>query len=107
MKILLDKGALVNICNSDGSTLLHWAVDGGDENIVRMLLEKGASTNTQDCWGHTPLHIASSSGNSEIIRLLFDKGAKRSLVDKYGRRASKCCSAPDVRQIFHERKPSE
>jgi len=42
-------------------TLLHFAAEGGNPEVVRLLAARGASLNATDLNGHTPLHIAVDS----------------------------------------------
>ncbi|KAF7505691.1 hypothetical protein GJ744_000540 [Endocarpon pusillum] len=48
----------INKKDGDGKALLHRAITGGNELIVRLLLEKGADIETKDGYGQTALHIA-------------------------------------------------
>jgi ankyrin repeat protein len=55
--------------------VLHYAVDSGDENMVRYVLfaylKTGADVNVSDAFGGTPLHNAVVSGNIGIINTLI------------------------------------
>ena len=56
VRLLLEKGALVNTTKINMSTPLHLAATNGDDNIVKLLLEKGAGVDSKDAQGKTPLH---------------------------------------------------
>lgn len=76
VKVLLDKGADINIKNSNGVTSLIMAIQNSSMDIVKLLLDKGAEVNTvRPNDSVTPLIMALWKGNSDIIKLLLDKGA--------------------------------
>ena len=58
--------------NKKDMTGLHWAAQGGHENVVEFLLEKGATVNLVNKIGMSPLHIASRDGHLGIIKLLLN-----------------------------------
>jgi ankyrin repeat protein len=72
---LLDRGANVNLPDSDGDTALNIAVQRGNVRIVELLLSKGADPNIKNKLGGTPLMWAGVFGRKEIAQLLLDKGA--------------------------------
>ncbi|UVW84327.1 ankyrin repeat domain-containing protein [Wolbachia endosymbiont of Aedes albopictus] len=57
------------------ATLLHFAAEGGYENIVGALIARGADVNAQDNDGWTPLHYAAESDHENIVRALIVHGA--------------------------------
>lgn len=81
---LLEHGADVNVQDTEGSTALHWSVNGHATEIVRVLISHGANVNIQDQAGDTPLMLASGWGNTVLVRLLLAHGADASLMDKEG-----------------------
>lgn len=48
MKILIEKGANINVTDKKGNSLLHTAVVKGHENIVKLLIEKGFDVNQKN-----------------------------------------------------------
>jgi uncharacterized protein len=100
MKVLLEKGANVNVRDSYGWTALMTAVSDGHPEIMNyvrylssafweknnpakkdhtkvaaLLLEKGADVNARDEAGRTALIAASYDGKSKVVELLIEKGA--------------------------------
>lgn len=61
--------------DSDGTTLLHWAVYYNDETLVRRLIELGADVSAVNDYGATPLSQAAIQGNAEVLRMLLAAGA--------------------------------
>jgi len=91
IKLLIENGAEVHNTESlvdgenTGYPLLHYAVDDGQMDMVKILIEKGkAPLNTHDELGWCPLHIAAGHGYLEICQLLVLKGADINAKDKDG-----------------------
>ena len=60
-KTLVNHGCNVDSPNSDGTTLLHRAIEHGDEFAATFLIQNGANVGARtDTTGETPLHIAAS-----------------------------------------------
>ncbi|GFT27652.1 hypothetical protein NPIL_393091 [Nephila pilipes] len=64
-KVLIEKGANVNLVDQCGCTPLELAVDEG----------KGADVNAVNQNGTTPLHFAAVGDHTEIVKALVAKGA--------------------------------
>jgi len=60
----------------NGSTPLHYAVEGQHVEAVKLLLDKGADVNQPRRDGWTALHYAANNGNTEIVQLLLDRNAE-------------------------------
>jgi hypothetical protein len=74
--IKLDPICFINKADEYGLMPLHYAVGGGNVEIVKLLLGKGADVNAKEWYeDKTPLHYAVEGGNVEIVKLLLDKGA--------------------------------
>jgi hypothetical protein len=103
-KILLERGANVNIQSKTGETALMFAVKGGFlkkvlffpvigpyKDAAKLLIAKGADVNLQETNGKTALmHAAGALNNTgndydsytEMMEILIDKGAKVDMEDK-------------------------
>jgi uncharacterized protein len=84
VRLLLEKGAAVNIAGTR-STALIYASQNGYEQIARLLLEAGADVNAADISQCTALIRASE--HEGVVRLLLERGADVSrfgLVDIIG-----------------------
>jgi uncharacterized protein len=80
-RLLIEKGALVNVKAKKGMTPLSWAVYWDQKEKMTLLIEKGADINAVDDDGKSALHIAANWGKMEIARLLISKGASVNIQD--------------------------
>jgi hypothetical protein len=75
-RMLLERGALIDVRGFLGRTALHWAAQEGRAEFVRLLLEHGADVNARDEDGKTPSQLVSRDGHTEIVELLSEYRAK-------------------------------
>ncbi len=106
VKLLLDRGANVEVCAHEDKTLiahapkhnrvlatqcagrpLHVAAQGGHRDIAALLLERGAGSNALDGAQRTALHAAAIGGHEAIARLLLDAGTDAKRIDKESKTA--------------------
>ncbi len=81
---LLEKGADINIANTNKTTPLHTAVFLRKIEIVKSLIEHGADINAKTSWGLTPLHLAYKRNDVDIIVYLLKNKADKNVVDFCG-----------------------
>lgn len=74
VKLLVERGADVNISGEDGETALAKAINRGNLEIVELLLAEGAYPN-QGIMGQPPLVLAVQTGRPEMVELLLKHGA--------------------------------
>ncbi|CAN8273036.1 unnamed protein product [Cochlearia groenlandica] len=75
---LLRKGANPHVKDRDGASPLHYAVQVGALQTVKLLVIKyNVDVNVSDNEGWTPLHIAVQSRNRDITKILLTNGADR------------------------------
>jgi hypothetical protein len=75
-KLLLTKGADVQIQTNNGSTALHLAAAKGNLEMVKLLLEHKALINALDRDGWSPMHSALTYGHQDVADFLSEKGGK-------------------------------
>ena len=80
-----------------GYTLLHYAVEGGNRDIVKLLLDDGMGVPLQKQQpGHersfTPLHLAARAGFAELVPMLLEDGYQVHTLDQEGRTPLHCAS---------------
>lgn len=84
-KLLINKGADINLVDYDQLTPLCYAAERGDLCLVKQLIDKGANVNHQNDQGTTPLLFAVLDKDSyETAKLLIDNGANVNLNDNNG-----------------------
>jgi hypothetical protein len=89
MKLLIDRGANINVQDTYGRTPLHLACENVNSErhheCIEYLLQHGANPSIQDDFGRTPLHNAVEKGCLECVRLLMQLGnANPNLPDAHG-----------------------
>lgn len=66
VKLLIERGANINVPNNRGTTSLSCAAAGGRFPVVRYLVEKGADSSVIDADGNDFLGHSFNSGNEEL-----------------------------------------
>ncbi len=85
VKELLDCGADVNACGSNGVTALLAALqNAANANIARLLMDCGADVNAADGQGLTPLMTAIYADSLEMTLYLLNKGADVNIKNSKG-----------------------
>ena len=71
-KMLIARGANVNVVDKQGMTPLLWAanIDFGDASMVELLLRAGARADARNKDGLTPLELARKYGHTNLIPAL-------------------------------------
>jgi ankyrin repeat protein len=75
VRTLMRQRVNVNAADNTGTTVLHWAAQGGQIDVARQLLAKGASAKAANRYGVTPLQLAAINGDAAMARLLLTSGA--------------------------------
>ncbi|WP_295156070.1 ankyrin repeat domain-containing protein [uncultured Brachyspira sp.] len=70
VKLLLDRGADLNIKNNKGNTALMYACLLNHEPIVKFLVDKGADLNIKNNEGYTALDIALNQKYRKIANII-------------------------------------
>lgn len=68
--------------STEGSTALHFAIDAGENLVLRELLDAGVDVSVRNLAGVSPLQLAVTSGNTEAVQLLLAKGAAAQALDE-------------------------
>lgn len=72
-------GAIDNIKNQDGDSVVALAAMKGDHTMLKLLLEKGMPPNTQNKDGNTPLHYACDGKYMRCVDILIQYGIKEDI----------------------------
>lgn len=82
LRLLVFKGADVNLADNENATCLHKAVATEHMECIKYIVDKGANINAKDSDGWTPLHHAAYyNPQPELIEYLIEKGADVNVVD--------------------------
>lgn len=74
-KLLLARGAAVEVADDRGFRPLHCAAFGGSEEVGALLIDRGADVKSETNSGMTALHWAAVRGNTAMAALLIARGA--------------------------------
>ncbi len=77
VKVLIDRGAKVNLRSRTGEAPIHLAVKSRQFGMVQLLSIRGAELNTEDQFGRTPMVIAKKNRDSAMLSLLRQLGAQQ------------------------------
>jgi Ankyrin repeats (3 copies) len=84
VKSLLDRGVSANAKDSNGNSLLHYAVANNRVEIAKLLIDRGADINAHSRRdGHTVLHLAVLYSDGDMTKLLLMKKADPNLRDGF------------------------
>jgi ankyrin repeat protein len=80
---LIAAGATVDLTESNGINLLHWATLTNRPAVIPLLAKAGVPINAEDDNGFTPLHYAASIdfGDTAVLDALLAAGADKNLRD--------------------------
>jgi ankyrin repeat protein len=74
-KILLQKGADLEMVNKNNETALHFAIHRRNFNISKLFIEFGANVNAKNKYGESPLHLAIRYKDLKHVKLLLMNNA--------------------------------
>jgi hypothetical protein len=113
MRVLIERGAELDVLGAEGETPLHLAAMMGHSRSVEVLLSSGAEVEIR-CrqYQGTPLMWAAAASGQErmrntrpwveVVRMLVEAGAKADTRDRNDRTAESIAS-PDVAEYLRER----
>lgn len=88
IKLLLDKGALINATDKAGVTPLAAAAAAGKAAAAYELIIRGANVNVKTSTGNTPLMMAARGGHTDVVTVLVLAGADKNAADDSGKTAA-------------------
>ncbi|XP_022609211.1 histone-lysine N-methyltransferase EHMT1-like isoform X2 [Seriola dumerili] len=92
VRLLLSRGADVNIRDKEENVCLHWAALSGCDDIAQALLEAQCDLNAVNVHGDSPLHVAARENYLECVTLFLSCGADVTQRNKEGQTALDCCA---------------
>ena len=97
---LLNYGAKINICDTNGDTPVHIAANSGNSIALEIMLRNGGDVGAKDYQGRTPLHLAAfgagvgsgdDTAHAHTIRILINHGADVNARDNNGKSPIDLC----------------
>ena len=82
VKLLLSKGAQINVEDENHRTPLMLAAKNGHNDVLMHLIKCGADVSKKDVLERTALHYASERGHLKVVEVLLRVGAKIDVEDK-------------------------
>ncbi|KAL8770419.1 MAG: hypothetical protein Q9209_003845 [Squamulea sp. 1 TL-2023] len=92
-RLLLEKGAQVNIALEGEVLPLHRAAELGRDNIVKALIDCGANVNSRNRSQQTPIFPAAQRNHRRALTSLIDAGADVNVRDGDGQTLMLCLAA--------------
>ncbi len=83
-RLLVQRGAKINVGDKYGTTALVWACRKGNVDIVEILLNAGANVDTAGIYSWTALLVAVAGGHHDCVSLLLEKRPNVNALDKDG-----------------------
>lgn len=74
---LINKHANPNILDYDGNSVLHFAIEVGDYEIVKFLVDCGVCLESRNKYGDSPLSVAFRENFEKITKLLLANGVEK------------------------------
>ena len=102
VKMLVEAGAIVDICNCCNETPLHTGSRRGSKKVLEFLLNHGANINAQNRFGDTPLITSIIPCNLEITKFFLKKGADCSQASNQGYTAMHIAARSNDIQVVKE-----
>ncbi|XP_022048689.2 inversin isoform X1 [Acanthochromis polyacanthus] len=92
VKLLLEKGAMVDSLDVMKHTPLFRACEMGYRDVILTLIKGSARVDLVDVDGHTALHWAALGGNAEVCQILMENGISPNVQDQAGRTPLQCAA---------------
>jgi ankyrin repeat protein len=84
VRLIVNRGADINIRDANNNTALHLAAESGRVDIIKLLLDEGMSVNLTNTNDSTPLHVSAKFGHLEATKTLVERGAAINNTNKIG-----------------------
>ncbi|XP_067365737.1 inversin isoform X2 [Channa argus] len=92
VKLLLERGAMVDSLDVMKHTPLFRACEMGHRDVILTLIKGSARVDLVDVDGHTALHWAALGGNAEVCQILMENGISPNVQDQAGRTPLQCAA---------------
>ena len=83
-RLLIQRGARVNVKDDSDNAPLHLAIHGGHGELAKLLIESGAYIHSRNYNGNLPIQVAASAGLPDVITQLIAAGSPVNAQDQVG-----------------------
>lgn len=88
----------IDAVDTDGRSILMYAIIYGRPAVVSYLIGRGANVNLKDKNNYTPLHFATQEGVFEIVEMVLNAGGCVNAKDVFGNNPiMRCETTTDIR----------
>jgi ankyrin repeat protein len=107
VRLLLRRGADVNVHLREGWTLLHCAADALQKDLAAVLLRAGCDPNAVDVVGQTPLSkvLFARNPKADLIEILLENGADPHVKNGFDESALELAARTDQMNLFPGHSP--
>jgi ankyrin repeat protein len=77
LKLLIERGAEIELVKEGSKTALWYAAEQGRSNTALLLIQRGANPNAKSSDGITVLNVAQSGNHIAVVELLRKAGATK------------------------------
>ena len=92
VRSLLREHADVNAPQGYGETVMAWAANRNDLEMVEILIGAGGDVNAEDVYGITPLSLACTNGNATLVERILAAGANPNAAQATGETPLMTCT---------------
>jgi ankyrin repeat protein len=101
VKLLVEKGAIINATNMWEKTSLHNSANNGHLDVVQYLVENGARMEaTSNKKRLTPLHLAAQYDHFDVVKYLVEQGADVSAQSEDGKTPYELASKEEIKVLL-------
>jgi len=100
VKLLIEKGANINLKDLDGWTPLIFAVNSNRIDVVPFLIDNGADLNITANTGYTALHYAVRISKVNITKLLLYEGIDVNILDNARKPAFDYAKTEEIKKLI-------
>ena len=83
-RLLIQRGARVNVKDDSDNAPLHLAIHGGHGELAKLLVESGAYIHSRNYNGNLPIQVAAFAGLPDVITQLIAAGSPVNAQDQVG-----------------------
>lgn len=107
IRLLLNRGAGINLTTAEGNAPLHLASEQGHLPVVQLLMNSGPDINLPNKRGDTALHMACAQNHHEVATLLHKNGGDIQCKNAAGKRPTDLALNKKIKQLGKKTRQKE